>query len=90
MTRQMEALHALSYIGTATLHHSQPEHLGLVACLDVVALALTCVAGNDTEVFASNRHDGPAVVRVGTERVLLDAVLRRLGHHAGHGPVLRQ
>lgn len=50
---------------------AQSEDLWRVAGLDAVALALTGVAGDDSEVRTSDSEDGTAVVGAGVERALL-------------------
>jgi hypothetical protein len=50
---------------------SQTENLWRISGLDAVALGLSCVPSNNTEVRPSDGEDSPAVLAVGVELPLL-------------------
>lgn len=59
---------------------AQSEDFGCVTSLDAVALTLTSVTGDDSEVCTSDSEDSAAVVRVGVEGALLGVGERAVGH----------
>lgn len=48
----------------------QLEHFRCVSCLYVIALALTCITSNDTEVSPSDRQDCASVFGIRVEGLL--------------------